>query len=108
MRQFLEENFTASAGANGETVIQISSAFTIGINRNFMTRARDAIVRLPNWQVKSKILEVAWEQPGFEIEGSLVSVYPDLSYITLKKWRHLQFLMLVLKRLGISYKRGFS
>lgn len=35
--------------------------------------------------MKFKILENVWEQLGLEIEGSVVSVYPDLSLITLKK-----------------------
>lgn len=54
------------------------------------------------------MLESIWEQPGIEIQGSLVSVFSDLRPITLRKRRQLQFLTTVLRKKGLRYSWDFS
>lgn len=61
-RVFLEEIFTASLGVDCEFTIQVTSAFRMGVQQSSITRPRDVIVKLPNWQTKSKILGIMWDQ----------------------------------------------
>lgn len=108
LKQFIEEVFTVCLGSDSEIVVQISSAFRAGNIRGSLVRPRDIVVKLPTWQLKSKIVEAIWVQSGLEIAGSAVSVFPDLSPITLRKRKHLQFLMIVLRRKKVDYRWGFS
>lgn len=89
--QYLEDIFSACLESDCEVVIQVISAYSVGMVRESSKRQRGILVKLPSWQVKYKILENIWENSGLEIEGSAVSVYPGLSTITLKKRRHFQF-----------------
>lgn len=42
-----------------------------------------------------------------ETEGAAVSVFPDLSVVTLKKRKHFQFLTSKLRNKGVNYRWGF-
>lgn len=106
LKQFIEV-FTACLGSDTEIIVQVLSAFRAGNIRGSGIRPRDTVVNLPNWQLKSKILEDIWEHSGLEIAGSEVSVYPDLSPITLKKSKHLQFFTTVLRHRELDYRWSF-
>lgn len=103
LRQFLEKLFTAYLGVDSEITIQVLSFYRVGGRKWGGNKPRDIVVELPNWHVTSKILSHIWEQAGFEIEGSSISACPDISIITLRKKRHFQFLITILKRREIKY-----
>lgn len=69
-------------------------------------KPQDILVKLLNWQVESNILEDIWELSGLEIEGSLMSVYPDLSVITINRRKNYQFLTTVLRHKRMKYRWG--
>lgn len=92
LKQFLEEVFTACLGSDCDVVVQIDSAFYVGNINWTLLSPRAIVVKLPTWLLKSKLLEVFWEQAGLEIAGTKVSVFADLSLITLKNKKSLHFL----------------
>lgn len=46
---------------------------------------RDIIIQFPNWLTKSKVLDGFLDNPNLEREGGVISLFPDLSSITISK-----------------------
>lgn len=106
MITYLTELFSTCVGSESETEVTLSTAFRIGPRRKTASYPRNIIIKFPYWNMKAKILESFWEQSESVIEGYQISVFPDLSVITLKKRKLLKFLTLDLQEQGISYKWG--
>lgn len=85
---YLMDLFSTWVGYEAKTKVSITSAFQIGSLKTAAMYPRDIIVKFPYWETKLNILESHWEQPDITIDGKSVSIFPDLSSITLRKSRH--------------------
>lgn len=81
----MEETVTGCLGAEAEIGIRISSAQQLGIFRKTQKEPRDILIKLPDWPTKQAILDIFRDPPGVEVVGVQLSVYPDLSKITIWK-----------------------
>lgn len=60
-----------------------------------------------NWEVKNKVQRIFWGARGLSVGGSEIFCFPDLSCITLRKWRSLKFLVTALQQHHIAYQWDF-
>lgn len=85
-----------------EIVINILLAYQVGPFRASAMFASDIIVKFPLWGIKSKVVQNDWEQPSISVEGSSITIFPDLC-ITLEKRNSLKFLTEDLQDCDIPY-----
>lgn len=104
---FLTEFFTGWAGTNSDIDINIEAAYWVGILRTPAKFPRNIIIKFTYWVVKSKVLELFWEQPSVSIDNCSVQLLPDLSVITSQRRKGLKFLTSDLRLWNIPYRWGF-
>lgn len=54
---FLVRLFSGWVGSSSESKIRISTAFQVGVSKALQRYPRDVIVKFPEWNIKSVILE---------------------------------------------------
>lgn len=85
--QFLEKLFSEWADLECK-IINISAAFGVGayrpLNINIL-RIYHITVKFPSWDSKAKVLEVYQSKSNLLQQGSVISIYSDLSSLTLSK-----------------------
>lgn len=82
---FLLEVFTAWLGTDWDLVVSIEVAYRVGNLKRSQRFLRDTVLKFPQWSIKTKVVQSFGEQLGVMRAGSEISIYPDLSDITLKK-----------------------
>lgn len=102
--QYLEEVFTGCWEADTEIVIWIASAYRLGPFRKTKKIPRDVLVRFPDWHTKRAVLNIFRKQQGLEIESFQISIYSDLSIITIRKQKNFKFVTSGLIQHKISYR----
>lgn len=90
-----------------EIVVNIDAAYRIGIFHSSAKLPRDIIVKFTHWVVKSRILELFWEQPNKTVDGCPLHLLPDLSVITLQRRNGFKFLTSDLQAWQFAYRWGF-
>lgn len=89
---FLAKLFSDWVGINSGFVVSILAAFLVGAYKDSQRYPRDIIVKFLKWSIKSKVLEACWNNSNPAAEGAVISIYPDISPLTLEKRRSFKFL----------------
>lgn len=98
---------TAWVGADFELGISIAAAYRVGLGKASQRFLWDVVAKFLQWAVKSSVIESYWEQLEVIFSGSKVSIYPDLSSVTLKKGKIKRFKQKISKD-GRSHINGVS
>lgn len=105
--KFMAELCVTHFGTANDATAQVISTYRVGGRRQSEDKPRDVVVHLSNWHIKTEILTCSLEKSGLTVGGASVSVFPDISFITLRKRRYFHFLTRILRTKGIKYKWGF-
>lgn len=95
-------------GSDCHLEMHINTANQIGYYRPTHKNPKDIFVKFPNWPVKPSILEVFKEPSVLSVDGSKITLLPDLIPITLQKRKDLKFITSMLQQLNIKYAWQFS
>lgn len=68
---------------------------------------RDIICCIHDYTLKERIMAKAKAQCTIDFAGASIQLYPDLSWPTLQKLRHIRPLLALLKEHGFAYIWGF-
>lgn len=109
LKGYLEKILTSYLAPRTETGVTLTFAHRIGIQGKGPNRSKDRDIMLgpPDNGVKTFVLDSLWEKPKLVEANQHLTVYTDLSPITLQRRQEWSFLISKLTRAKVAYTWRF-